>query len=146
MPYDFCPSRIALDTDVCELFDTWSDVYFFGLIRIEICSYRCESGRIISRTRSRFLGLTVDGPANSIFDPSKPPPQAGGPCKPSNTLGAISCELAESWDLKFFGGLMRVRICIYSCADGTFYHSRWQTRILGIPLPWRERSSFPNPI
>lgn len=146
MNFDFCDKTMTVDGDACELYDSFVDKYFLGIIRVEVCNYRCESGRIISRIRSRVFCILVDEPFNRVFDPTKPPPDDRGICDEEIKRGVISCKLAATWELKLLGGIMRIRICIYSCADDVFYHARWRTSFFGFPLPWRGRSSFPNPI
>ena len=50
-----CPKHVRLpDGACCELFEQFNDDYFEGLIRIEICSYKCDDGTFYSRWRMRF--------------------------------------------------------------------------------------------
>ena len=69
-----CPNTITLpDGAQCELFDRFNDDYFEGLIRIEICSYKCNDGTYYSRWRMRCCCLNF-GVREHRFHPEKEKP------------------------------------------------------------------------
>ena len=148
MAYEFCPDTILLGEDLeCEIYDKWTDKYFCGLVSIEICNYRCPNEVVHSKVRLKILGISVGPVIDRTFDPNNPRPvPPDSPCDPELRRGAAKCELFESWEISFLFGIMRVKVCIYTCADGRFFYSRWKTSFFGIPLPWRERPTFPYPI
>ena len=51
-----CPKTITLpDGAQCELFERFTDSSFGGLLKTDICSYKCNDGTYFSRWRYRFL-------------------------------------------------------------------------------------------
>lgn len=147
MAHDFCPDTITLpDGTVCRRYETFTDRYICGILAVEVCNYVCPDRRAHSLWRLKILGLAASGVGSDTFDPSQPPPPPGGLCPPTHSSGEAQCVLAAHWTIRFLGGLMKIEVCIYACADGRFYITRWRTWFLGIPLPWRERATFPYPI
>ncbi len=148
MAHDFCPKEITLqDGTRCELYDTWTDKYFCGLIGVEVCNYLCSDNRLHSRWQLKIFGFPSSPVDGQEYDPNNTrplPPQH--PCLDKIRTGGIECELSEFWEIKFLWGLMRLEICIYKCSDCLFFVSRWRARFFGIPLPWRERAIYPYPI
>ena len=56
MAFD-CPQTITLDGARCELFDRFTESDFGGLLKTEVCSYRCDDGTYYSRWINRFCCL-----------------------------------------------------------------------------------------
>lgn len=148
MTKNFCPPKITLkDGTICELYDPWVDKYFCGIISVEVCNYRCPNKIVYSKWRLKLFGIPVGPVEGREFDPNNTRPlPPNHPCPPKIKTGGVDCELSEFWEALFLLGLMKINICIYKCSDCLFYCSRWQTRFFGIPLPWRERTTFPYPI
>ncbi len=127
MAFD-CPQTITLDGARCELFDRFTESDFGGLLKTEVCSYRCDDGTYYSRWINRFCCLR--GRFHShVFRPDQAVPAAGPKCPPTVTIeGDVRCELFDRLvELDFFG-LLKLNLCVYKCNDGTFY-SEWTHRL-----------------
>ena len=140
-----CPDRITLpDGTVCEYYESFTDSYFGGIVKVKVCNYRCPDRKVHSRWRLHVLGLPASAIGGDTYDPDQPPDLPDDhPCEETVTRGESECRLVGFWVLRFLFGLMGVEVCIYACDDGQYYHSRWRTSFLGIRKPWRSRESYP---
>lgn len=66
-----CPPRYTRpDGAVCEKFDEFYDSYLGGLVKIHICSYKCNDGTYYSRWRMQCCCIRF-GIREHVFDPEK---------------------------------------------------------------------------
>jgi|HubBroStandDraft_6_1064221.scaffolds.fasta_scaffold1569099_1 hypothetical protein len=123
-----CPQTITRDGVTCELFDRFTASDFGGLLKTEVCSYRCEDGKYYSRWINR-IGCLRGRVHSHVFTPSAATPASGPDCPQTVTLeGGVVCELFDKFFEPDFYGLLRLELCVYKCNDGTFY-SHWINRI-----------------
>ncbi len=138
------PEHVVFDGEKCERFDSFIDSYCFGSVRFHVCLYRCPDRVIHVRSELQLCGVAV-GVKDYTVDSDGPPP-IGGRCPKQVRDGETTCELTDEYELVYLGGLYRVHVCAYACADGKYSLGEWEVSIFGRPQGKRRKAHFPWPI